>query len=128
MMAGIRGRDTRPELVVRRYLHAAGLRFRLHSKDLAGTPDLVLRRYRAVVFVHGCFWHRHEGCALASTPGTRPEFWAAKFAANVARDHRQAAALTASGWQVLRIWECEVESPEALDTLYWRIRASEAIN
>jgi DNA mismatch endonuclease (patch repair protein) len=110
MMASIRGRDTKPELAVRRLLHAHGLRFRLHVGDLPGRPDIVLPRHRAIVLVHGCFWHRHEGCRYASVPESNNEFWAAKFSANVARDRRVADALVASGWRLFTIWECEVRS------------------
>lgn len=107
LMAGIRGRDTVPELAVRRIAHRMGLRFRLHRKDLPGCPDLVFPKHRLVVFVHGCFWHRHQGCRYAYTPKSRVTFWTEKFAANVARDMRQEAALRTLGWQVLVIWECE---------------------
>ena len=107
LMAGIKGRDTAPERRVRRIAHRMGLRFRLHRKDLPGRPDLVLPKHRLVVFVHGCFWHRHEGCKYAYTPKSRVAFWSEKFAANVARDARQQAALKALGWRVLVIWECE---------------------
>ena len=107
LMAGIRRRDTAPELAVRRIAHRMGLRFRLHRKDLPGRPDLVFPRHRLVVFVHGCFWHRHEGCRYASTPKSRIVFWTEKFATNVARDARQEAALRTLGWRVLVIWECE---------------------
>ena len=107
MMAGIRGHDTAPELAVRRIAHRMGLRFRLHRKDLPGCPDLVFPKHRLVVFVHGCFWHRHQGCRYAYTPKSRVTFWSEKFAANVARDVRQEAALRTLGWQVLVIWECE---------------------
>ena len=107
LMAGIRTRDTAPELAVRRIAHRMGWRFRLHRKDLPGRPDLVFPRHRLVVFVHGCFWHRHEGCRYASTPKSRIAFWTEKFATNVARDARQEAALSALGWRVLVIWECE---------------------
>jgi DNA mismatch endonuclease (patch repair protein) len=113
-MARIRGRDTGPELAVRRALHAAGFRFRLHRRDLPGTPDIVLVRQRIAIFVHGCYWHRHEGCRNATTPGTRKDFWQAKFAANVERDARKAAALEAAGWQVVVIWECEAGNPDGL--------------
>lgn len=106
MMAGIRGRNTRPELLLRRELHARGLRFRLHRKDLPGSPDLVFPRYKAVVFVHGCFWHRHDDCRYASTPATRTEFWQKKFAANVARDRKVESDLTTLGWRVAVVWEC----------------------
>lgn len=106
MMAGIRGKDTKPELLLRRALHAAGLRYRLHGDKLPGRPDIVLSRHRAVVFVHGCFWHRHEGCRFATSPRTRPEFWQEKFAANVARDRRNIVDLQYSGWRVGIVWEC----------------------
>ena len=111
MMAGIRGRDTEPELAVRRALHARGFRYRLHVNNVAGRPDLLLPKYRAVVFVHGCFWHRHAGCRYASTPATRPEFWHAKFAANVARDRTVHAALLKMGWRVATVWECALRKP-----------------
>ena len=106
MMAGIRNRDTVPELVLRRALHARGLRYRLHDRRLSGTPDLVFPRLRAVCFVHGCFWHRHEGCPHATLPATRPEFWQAKFDANVERDRRNRDELLAAGWRVAVVWEC----------------------
>ena len=115
MMAGIRGRDTAPELAVRRIAHRMGLRFRLQRKDLPGRPDLVFPRHRLVVFVHGCFWHRHEGCRYASTPKSRTAFWTEKLAANVARDARHEAALRALGWRVLVIWECETGHKEAVE-------------
>lgn len=113
-MARIRGKDTVPEIAVRRALHAAGFRFRLHRRDLPGTPDIVLVRQRIAVFVHGCYWHRHEGCRNATTPGTRTDFWQAKFAANVERDARKTAALEAAGWTVVVIWECETSKPDRL--------------
>lgn len=121
MMSSIKGGDTKPELLVRRYLHAAGLRFRLHDASLPGRPDIVLPRYRAAVFVHGCFWHRHSGCRYATTPSNRREFWAAKFASNVRRDERVTQALIDAGWTVLTIWECECSDPERLDRLFWAI-------
>lgn len=121
MMSAIRGKDTSPEMSVRRYLHACGLRYRLHVRALPGQPDLVFPGYRTVIFVHGCFWHRHPGCRFATTPATRAEFWAAKFAQNVARDQAKAAALMAMGWQVLTIWECEARDPLVLDQLFWQI-------
>ena len=105
-MARIHGKNTGPEMRVRRIAHSMGLRFRLHRKDLPGRPDLVFPKHRLAVFVHGCFWHRHPGCGRASTPSTRPEFWRAKFDANVERDLRQQAALTEQGWTVLVLWEC----------------------
>lgn len=106
MMAGIRGRDTKPELIVRSYLHRAGLRFRLHAK-LPGKPDLVLPKHRAAVFVHGCFWHRHEGCRYATTPVNNAAFWQEKFAANVRRDAKVKQRLEELGWRLLVIWSCE---------------------
>lgn len=107
MMSGIRGRDTKPELRVRRFLHAAGFRFRLHVKDLPGRPDIVLPKYRAVILVHGCFWHRHPGCRYATMPASNVEAWSEKFARNVERDSDVERRLVASGWRVITIWECE---------------------
>jgi len=106
MMSGIRGRNTRPERLLRRALHAAGFRYRLNVGSLPGRPDIVLPRYRAAVFVHGCFWHRHAKCRYATTPATRSEFWAAKFEANVRRDHAAQAQLLKQGWRVAVVWEC----------------------
>lgn len=113
-MSRIRGQNTKPELTVRRLLHAAGYRFRLHRKDLPGRPDIVFPGRRTVVFVHGCFWHRHPGCRFATTPSTRPEFWAAKFRSNVERDRRVVSELEADGWKVVTVWECETKSPKLL--------------
>lgn len=109
IMSRIRGKDTRPEIVVRRFLHANGYRFRLHRKDLPGTPDIVPSKYHTVVFVHGCFWHRHEDCHYTSTPKTNREFWEQKFEANKGRDERDIRLLEDMGWKVLVIWECEVK-------------------
>lgn len=108
MMSGIRARNTKPEIAVRSFLHRSGLRFRLHTKSLPGKPDLVLPRWRAVVFVNGCFWHRHPGCPKAYTPKSNRRFWMAKFRANVARDTAAARTLSEAGWRVFTIWECEV--------------------
>ena len=113
-MAAIRGKDTAPELAVRRILHAMGLRFRLHRKDLPGRPDIVLPKHRTVVFVHGCFWHRHEGWRYATTPKTRQQFWQTKFAANVERDSRNRTDLQQLGWHVIVVWECELRQPSDL--------------
>lgn len=107
MMAGIRGKDTQPELIVRSFLHRAGLRFRLHAK-LPGRPDLVLPKYRTAVFVHGCFWHRHEGCRHAATPASNASFWQEKFASNVRRDAKVKQQHEELGWRVLVIWSCEL--------------------
>lgn len=108
MMSGIRGRDTKPELLIRRALHRAGLRYRLHVRGLPGTPDLVFPGRRAVIFVNGCFWHKH-GCHLSKASSTRPEFWAAKLAANVERDRLAVDELNASGWRVATVWECSLK-------------------
>lgn len=107
LMAKVRGKNTKPELVVRRVLHAMGLRFRLHRRNLPGCPDIVLPRHQLVIFVHGCFWHRHEGCRLASMPKTRRSFWESKFEVNIQRDRRNAEALRDIGWRVGTVWECE---------------------
>ena len=111
MMSNIRGKDTKPEMMVRRFLHANGLRYRLHARGLPGRPDLVFRRYRAVVFVHGCYWHRHEGCRFASEPKSNIDFWRSKFEGNVKRDQRNQSALQKEGWRVFVIWECEISVP-----------------
>ena len=114
IMARIRPRDSEPELVVRRTLHALGLRFRLHVRRLPGTPDVVLPRHRTVVLVHGCFWHRHAGCPYSTVPKTNADFWQEKFARNVERDRTVAAELKGLGWRVLVVWECETRDPAAL--------------
>ena len=108
IMAAIRGKDTKPELVLRKALHARGFRYRLHGKGLPGRPDLVFPKYHAVCFIHGCFWHRHESCRYATTPKTREDFWKAKFAATVARDERSHARLLETGWRVAIVWECSL--------------------
>ena len=115
LMAGIRGRDTAPELAVRRIAHRMGLRFRLHRKDLPGRPDLVLPKHRLAVLVHGCFWHRHEDCRYAYTPKSRVVFWTEKFAQNIARDRGNEQALRNLGWRVLVIWECETRDEENIE-------------
>lgn len=107
-MAAIKSRDTKPEVAIRRLLHAAGFRFRLHRKDLPGRPDIVLPRYKTVVFVNGCFWHQHPECKLASNPSSRPEYWRAKLDRNVERDRHSYASLTNLGWKVIVVWECEI--------------------
>lgn len=112
MMAGIRGKNTKPELLLRRALHAHGFRFRIHSSKVHGRPDIVLPKHRAVIFVHGCFWHRHEGCRYTTSPSTRPEFWQAKFEANVARDSAVRTTLLESGWRVATVWECALRKPD----------------
>lgn len=111
-MASIRGKNTRPELALRKALHQLGFRFRLHAKGLPGRPDILLRRYRVAVFVHGCFWHRHSGCWFATTPASRSDFWQGKFDGNVERDIRSHAALIDLGWRVAIVWECTLKEPE----------------
>lgn len=109
-MANIRSKDTKPELLLRKAMHARGFRFRLHDRRLPGSPDLVFPRYRAAVFVHGCFWHRHEGCRFATSPATRPEFWSEKFQANLMRDRKHENALLVANWRVAIVWECDIRS------------------
>ncbi|HEU4460858.1 MAG TPA: very short patch repair endonuclease [Methylibium sp.] len=113
MMSGIKGKDSLPERLVRKALFAMGYRFRLHRRDLPGTPDLVMPRRKIALFVHGCFWHAHRGCKYAKTPSTRPEFWSAKLQSNVARDQRAVEKLTEMGWRVLCVWECSIRDREA---------------
>lgn len=121
MMASIKGRDTIPERIVRSHLHRAGLRFRLHQRALPGRPDIVLPRWKVAIFVHGCFWHRHEGCSQAATPSSNVEFWRRKFRENVERDARNRAALRRAGWRVFTVWECRTTT-RALDPLVRKIR------
>jgi DNA mismatch endonuclease (patch repair protein) len=123
MMASIKGSNTGPEIALRKALHALGLRYRLHDRKLPGRPDIVLPRWKAVVFVHGCFWHRHEGCRYATIPATRPQFWKDKFAANVSRDQRNLDGLAAAGWRTRVVWECDLKalgaSTVAHDVMRW---------
>lgn len=121
-MSRIRGKDTKPELAVRRALWAAGLRYRLHDKRLPGKPDLVFPGRRTVIFVHGCFWHSHEGCSNFRIPKTRTEWWAAKLARNKTRDAEVRAELESAGWRVVVIWECEVTDNDRLATLVTQLK------
>ena len=114
MMGRIRGKDTKPEVAVRRVAHALGYRFRLHSRDIPGTPDLAFPGRRKVVFVHGCYWHRHEGCSFAYTPKSNTEFWTNKFDRNVARDAEVLTTLRQEGWDSLIIWECQTTNLQAI--------------
>lgn len=123
-MRAVRSRDTNPELAVRRFLHATGLRYRLHDKRLPGSPDLVFPKRHTVVFVHGCFWHQHPNCPAASSPQSNIDYWSRKLSGNVERDERNRVALEALGWKVLVIWECEVRNQYALDRLAMAIRSS----
>jgi DNA mismatch endonuclease (patch repair protein) len=117
MMAGIKGKNSAPEMRVRSLLLAAGFRYRLHRRDLPGTPDIVMPGRKVAIFVHGCFWHAHEGCKYAKLPATRPEFWASKLRINVERDQRAVEQLMADGWRVLCVWECATRSHESVRSL-----------
>lgn len=108
MMSSIRGKDTGPEMIVRKFLHSRGFRYRLHVRDLPGRPDIVLPRYRTVIFVHGCFWHQHTNCRDAVTPKSNRTFWKTKLDGNVERDRRNLTALRSGGWRCLTIWECQI--------------------
>lgn len=124
-MAAVKGKDTNPEIVVRKYLFSRGLRFRVQVGKLPGTPDIVLPKYKTVIFVDGCFWHGHEGCKYFRLPKSNVEFWTEKIERNVARDARCATELKALGWHVIRVWECEIRTvsgrEEYLTSLYKRI-------
>lgn len=126
-MAAIKGKDTKPELIVRKYLFSRGLRFRIQVSKLPGKPDIVLPKYKTVIFVNGCFWHGHEGCKYFRLPKSNVEFWKEKIERNVARDVRNEAELKAQGWRVLRVWECDIRAvsgrEEYLSGLYDRIVA-----
>jgi DNA mismatch endonuclease (patch repair protein) len=115
-MSRIKGQDTHPELAVRKFIHAMGYRYRLHQRKLPGNPDIVFTKKREVIFVHGCFWHRHPdpSCKLSRLPKSRLEFWIPKFEANVARDRRNEEALRAMGWGILTLWECELSDHASL--------------
>jgi len=119
-MAAVRGKDTKPEMLIRRYLHGQGFRYRLHDRSLPGSPDLVLPKYRTVVFVHGCFWHQHgEACGVKSgPPSTNVAFWKPKLQRNAERDQGAQDALKAAGWQVLLVWECELNRKRRGATLH----------
>lgn len=117
MMSGIKGKNSLPEMLVRKALFAMGHRFRLHRRDLPGTPDIAMPGRKIAIFVHGCFWHAHQGCTYAKTPSTRTEFWTAKLKGNVDRDRRAAHELAAMGWRVLYVWECSTRDPKAAAAL-----------
>lgn len=121
-MSGIRGKNTKPEKLVRSLLHREGLRFRLHAR-LPGKPDMVLPKHKAIVFVHGCFWHRHPNCRYATTPASNAEFWQAKFDSNVARDGDAIRQLRRLGWRVFVVWSCAI-TEERMKALATRIRSS----
>lgn len=128
MMAAIREKNTGPEIVVRRYLHALGYRFRIHRKDLPGKPDIVMPKLRTCIFVHGCFWHRHPDCRYAYTPKSRLDFWLPKFAKNIERDLAAQSALRELGWNVVIIWECETKKIDLLrQKIYEALAASSQV-
>ena len=130
-MAAIKGKDTMPEMIVRRYLFARGLRFRIHVKKLSGSPDIVLPKYKTVIFVNGCFWHGHDGCPYHRMPKSNVEFWEHKIKHNKARDIANEYVLRNEGWKVIRLWECELrkvkEREATLDKLYREITGSPAL-
>ena len=114
MMANIKGKNTKPEITIRSLLHRQGFRFRIHDKSLPGKPDLILKRYKAVIFVHGCYWHRHENCKLASTPKQNKEFWLKKFDENLRRDGEVYYQLKLLAWRTAVIWECSIRDKKNL--------------
>ena len=116
-MSKIRSKNTKPELQVRSLLHRMGYRFRLHRSDLPGKPDIVLPKYKAVLFVHGCFWHRHKNCKYTTTPKSNIEFWNKKFSDTVARDNRNRVDLEEAGWKVIVVWQCQLEDESGLKLL-----------
>ncbi|HBP4742402.1 TPA: DNA mismatch endonuclease Vsr [Pseudomonas aeruginosa] len=126
-MRAVRSRDTGPEMIVRRFLHAAGLRYRLHDRHLPGAPDLVFPSRRVALFVHGCFWHQHPGCEAATRPKSHPDYWNRKLDGNVARDARHLVKLAAAGWTTFVIWECETHDHKLLAELATRIRSAERV-
>ncbi|MDE6020226.1 MAG: very short patch repair endonuclease [Ruminococcus sp.] len=124
-MAAIKGKDTKPEMIVRKYLFSRGLRYRVNNRKLPGSPDIVLKKYKTVIFVDGCFWHAHRGCKYYRLPKTNVDFWRAKIARNIARDYVNNVDLELAGWKVIRVWECEIRPvagrQEYLDKLYEKI-------
>ena len=120
-MGRIHSADTKPEMVVRSFLHRNGFRFRLHIKSLPGTPDIVLPKYKTVIEVRGCYWHRHDGCKKTTTPSTNTEFWQKKFAENIARDKRVEDELQKLGWRVIILWECELNNKNKLDDIVMQL-------
>jgi len=116
-MSRIKGKDTKPEMLVRRFLHAHGFRYKLHDKTLPGKPDIVLPKYKTVIFVHGCFWHGHEGCKYYVVPKTRTEWWVEKIGKNKANDKKAFISLSEAGWKIVDIWECDLKSVVIQNTL-----------
>ena len=124
-MAAIKGKDTKPEMIVRKYLFSRGLRYRVNNHKLPGSPDIVLKKYKTVVFIDGCFWHGHEGCKYYRLPKTNVDFWRHKIAMNIARDYANSVDLRLSGWKVIRVWECDIKTKvkreATLESLYQEI-------
>lgn len=116
-MSRIKSKDTKPEMLVRKFLHKNGFRYRLNVKDLLGKPDIVLAKYKTVIFIHGCFWHGHEGCKKASLPKTRTEWWTDKIHKNTENDQKAETTLSDLGWKIITIWECELNSKTVIQTL-----------
>lgn len=127
-MAAIKGKDTKPEMIVRKYLFSRGLRYRVNDRKLPGSPDIVLKKYKTVVFIDGCFWHGHEGCRYYRLPKTNTDFWRHKIAMNMARDYASNVDLRIAGWKVIRVWECAVKTKalraESLEQIYQKIVGS----
>jgi DNA mismatch endonuclease, patch repair protein len=124
-MSRIRSKDTKPEILVRKFLHSKGFRFRLHAKNLPGKPDIVLPKYKTVIFVHGCFWHGHKGCKYFVIPKTRTEWWLNKINTNIANDKKKERTLKLLGWRVIHVWECELKNDKKdkmLDSLISKLR------
>ena len=130
-MAAVKGKDTKPEMIVRKYLFSRGLRYRVNSRKLPGSPDIVLKKYRTIVFVDGCFWHGHEGCKYFRIPKSNVDFWRHKIAMNIARDYANNVDLELAGWKVIRVWECDIKTKvkreKTLENLYNRITGSSDI-
>ena len=128
-MAAIKGKDTKPEMIVRKYLFSRGLRYRVNNRKLPGSPDIVLKKYKTVIFIDGCFWHGHEGCKYYRLPKTNVDFWRHKIALNIARDYANSVDLRLAGWKVIRVWECDIKTKAkrevALESLYREIIGTE---
>ena len=128
-MAAIKGKDTKPEMIVRKYLFSRGLRYRVNNRKLPGSPDIVLKKYKTVVFIDGCFWHGHEGCKYYRLPKTNVDFWRHKIAMNIARDYANSVDLRLAGWKVIRVWECDIKTKAkreaTLESLYQEIVGTE---
>lgn len=116
-MSRIKSKDTKPEMIVRRYLHSRGFRYRLHAKDLPGKPDLALPKYKTVIFIQGCFWHGHSGCRYFVVPKTRTEWWLEKIGRNISNDEKKQGALQLEGWKVIQVWECDLKPDKRDKTL-----------